>query len=80
MRERQVKINKENRSVSKHLNDFQGMVNQESNMKWDNWDTLVILLSNSSPHVVLILNIIKDNMFNEESRIKEYGIPIEFQY
>lgn len=56
MRERQAKINKgspiqglvkfkckENRSVSKQLSDFQGMVNQESNMKWDNQDTLVIL-------------------------------------
>lgn len=33
----------------------------------DNWDTLVVSLSNSIPQGVLTLDIVKDSMFNEES-------------
>lgn len=43
----------------------------------DNWDTLVVSLSNSAPQCVLTLDIVKDSMFNEESRQKEQGMPSE---
>lgn len=78
---------RENRSVSEHLSDFQRLINQPTNMKMvledelqallllsslpDNWDTLVVSLSNSAPQGVLTLDIVKDSMFNEESRWKE---------
>ncbi|KAI5385208.1 hypothetical protein KIW84_071984 [Lathyrus oleraceus] len=43
----------------------------------DNWDTLVVSLSNLAPQGVLTLDIVKDSMFNEESRRKEQGMPSE---
>ena len=80
-------------SVFECLSVFQGLVNQLTNMKMvhddelqallllsslpDNWDTLVVSLSNSAPQGVLTLNIVIDSMFNKESRRKEQGMPIE---
>ncbi|KAI5334982.1 hypothetical protein L3X38_025115 [Prunus dulcis] len=43
----------------------------------DSWDTLVVSFSNSAPQGVLILDIVKDNMFNEEVRRKEQGVVAE---
>ena len=40
----------------------------------DSWETLVVSLSNSAPNGVIIVNMVKDNMFNEEARRKELGI------
>jgi hypothetical protein len=84
---------RETRNVSKHLSDFQRLINQLTNMKMvledelqallllsslpDNWDTLVVSLSNSAPQGVLTLDIVKDSMFNEEARRKEQGMPPE---
>ena len=84
---------RDGRSVSEHLSDFQGMVNQLTNMKMvlddelqallllsslpDSWDTLVVSLSNSAPQGVLSLSTVKDSMFNEEARRKEQGISTE---
>lgn len=75
------------RSVSEHLSEFQGSVNQLTDMKMmledelqalllisslpDNWDTIVISLSNSTPRRILTLSIGKDSMFNEDARRKE---------
>ncbi|KAI5389732.1 hypothetical protein KIW84_075142 [Lathyrus oleraceus] len=43
----------------------------------DNWDTLVVSLSEWAPQGVLTLDIVKGSMFNEESRRKEQGMPSE---
>ena len=40
----------------------------------DSWETLVVSLSNLTPNGVIIVNMVKDNMFNEEARRKELGI------
>ena len=40
----------------------------------DNWETLVVSLSNSAPNGVITVKMVKDNMFNEEARRKELGI------
>ena len=40
----------------------------------NNWETLVVSFSNSTPNSVITVNIVKDNMFNEEARRKELGI------
>ncbi|KAI5335776.1 hypothetical protein L3X38_025910 [Prunus dulcis] len=69
---------RDGRSVTEHLNDFQGLINLLTNMKMvlndelqalmllsslpDSWDTLVVSLSNSAPQGVLTLDIIKDSM------------------
>ena len=40
----------------------------------DSWETLVVSLSNSAPNGVIIVNRVKDNIFNEETRRKELAI------
>ena len=77
-------------SVAEHLSNFQGLLNELSTMKLelddkvhaflllnsllDNWETLVVSLSNSASNGVITVNMVKDNMFNEEARRKELGI------
>ena len=39
----------------------------------DSWETLVVLLSNSAPNGVLQLVMVKDSLFNEETRRKDMG-------
>ena len=39
----------------------------------DNWETLVVLLSNSAPNGVLQLAMVKDSLFNEKKRRKDMG-------
>jgi len=78
---------REGRSVVKHLNDFQDLVNQLVAMKLllddelqallllsslpESWKTLVVSLSNSAPDGALTLSQVKDSMFNEEIRRKD---------
>ena len=40
----------------------------------DNWETLVVSLSNSTSNGVITVNMVKNNIFNEEARRKELGI------
>ena len=77
------------RSVAKHLSEFQDLVNQMVTMKLkiddelqallllssllNNWETLVVSLSNSTPNGVLQLPMVKDSLFNEETRRKDMG-------
>ncbi|BBH02603.1 hypothetical protein Prudu_013229 [Prunus dulcis] len=84
---------KDGRSVTEHLSNFQGLINQLTNMQMvlddglqalvllnslpNSWDTLVVSLSNSAPQGVLTLNIVKDSMFNEEAMRKEQGVIVE---
>ncbi|CAL1361064.1 unnamed protein product [Linum trigynum] len=81
---------KDGHSVSEHLSDFQGLVNQLTTMKLalddevqallllsslpDSWETLVVSVSNSAPNGKLTMDIVKDSMLNEEARRKELGI------
>ena len=39
----------------------------------DSWETLVVSLSNFAPNGVLQLAMVKDNLFNEETRRKDMG-------
>ena len=75
---------KDGRNVAEHLNDFQGLINQLATMNMvlddelqallllssllDSWKTLVVSISNSSPNGVLIIDMVKDRMFNEAER------------
>ena len=81
---------KNGNSVAEHLSNFQGLLNVLFTMKLelddevqtllllsslpDNWETLVVSLSNSTSNGVITVNMVKDNMFNEEVRRKELGI------
>jgi hypothetical protein len=40
----------------------------------NSWETLVVSLSNSAPNNVITMGMVKDSMFNEETRRKEHGI------
>jgi hypothetical protein len=80
---------KEGRSVVEHLSEFQDLVNQLTRMNLmeddelqallllsslpDSWETLVVSLSNSAPNGVLQLAMVKDSLFNEETRRKDMG-------
>ncbi|KAL6333646.1 hypothetical protein AAG906_028831 [Vitis piasezkii] len=55
---------KDDNSVAEHLSNFQELLNELSLL--DNWETLVVSLSNSIPNGVITVNMVKDNMFNEE--------------
>ena len=39
----------------------------------NSWETLVVSLSNSAPNGVLQLAMVKDSLFNEETRRKDMG-------
>lgn len=76
-------------SVAGHSSEFQNLVNQLSNvgLKFDdelqallllsslpdNWETLVVSLSNSAPEGKLTMAMVKDAVFNEEARRREMG-------
>ena len=80
---------KEGRSVAKHLSEFQELVNQMVILKLiigdelqallllsslrDSYETLVVSLNNSAPNGVLQLAMVKDSLFNEETRRKYMG-------
>jgi hypothetical protein len=80
---------KDGHSVTEHLRNFQGLLNELSTMKLaldevqelfvlsslpDSWETLVVSLSNLAPNGVITMGMVKDNMLNEEARRKEQGI------
>ncbi|XP_057806204.1 uncharacterized protein LOC131021133, partial [Salvia miltiorrhiza] len=77
----------EGANMTEHLNAYQGLINQSTNMKIslddevvallllsslpDSWDTLVVSISNSAPGGALTLQMVKDCLLNEESRRKD---------
>ena len=79
---------KEGQSITKHLNDFEGMIAQLSvaelslNDKTqaclllgslpDSWNTLVVSLGNSAPKGKVTLAIVRNSLFNEEIRRKNF--------
>ncbi|CAH9131081.1 unnamed protein product [Cuscuta epithymum] len=76
-------------SVSEHTSQFQDLVNQLSTTGWvlkdeeqailllsslpDNWETLVVTLSNSAPNGAVTMQMVTDALMNEEARRKEAG-------
>ncbi|KAF7151915.1 hypothetical protein RHSIM_Rhsim02G0085400 [Rhododendron simsii] len=80
-------------SVAVHSSEFQNLVNQLDSvgLKFDdelqallllsslpdNWETLVVSLSNSATDGKLSMSIVKDALFNEEARRKEMGTDCE---
>ncbi|GKV11817.1 hypothetical protein SLEP1_g23036 [Rubroshorea leprosula] len=81
---------KEGKNVYEHLNNFQEIFNELVIVKLaiddevqalillsslsDNWETLVVTLSNSTRDGEMTLQLVKDNILSEESRRKEQGI------
>ena len=79
---------KEGKSIAKHLNDFEGMIAHLSvaSLSLDdetracllfgslpnNWNTLVVSLRNSSPKGKVTLAMVKNSLFKEEIRRKEF--------
>ena len=75
---------KDGNNVTEHLSNFHGLLNELSTMKLelddkiqalfllcslpDSWETLVVSLSNSTLNGMLIVNMVKDNMFSEAIR------------
>ncbi|PKI48982.1 hypothetical protein CRG98_030569, partial [Punica granatum] len=75
-----------------HMSNFQDIVNRLTNLEiilpnelqaclllgtlLDNWDTLVVALSNSVPNGKLSLATMTDSLFNEKTRKKSSGIFI----
>ena len=80
---------KEGISISDHLNDFQGLRDQLSQMGikfddevlglWllntlpDSWETFRVSITNSSPDGVVSLENVKSSVLNEEMRRKAHG-------
>ena len=80
--------------MTEHLSNFQGLINQTTtlNLNLDdevhalllfssllnNWETMVVSVSNSAHNGVLTMAIAKEVMMNEEFRSKEQGIVYEF--
>ena len=80
---------KEGRSVAENLSEFQDLVNQMVTMKLiiddelqallflssllDNWEILVVSLSNSTPNGVLQLAMVKDSLFNDKQEEKTWA-------
>ena len=80
---------KDGSSMSEHINEFEGVAYQLSimNCKFDDnqlttflliflpktWDTLFVSVINSAPDEKVTLEMVKDRLFNEESRRKENG-------
>ena len=77
----------EGRSITQHLNDFEGLVTElaVSGMSLDDemqaclllgslpdsWDTLVVSLSNSAPNGVVTMSMVKNRLLNEELRRRD---------
>ena len=70
-----------------HISSFQGIVNKFIAMKMNiddemqaslllsslpnNWETLVVTVSNSTPNGILTMESVKDSLLNEETRRQE---------
>ena len=86
---------KDANSVVEHLGNIQELLNELSTMKLelddevhvllllssllDNWETLMISLSNSASNGVITVNMVKDNMLNEKARRKELRISFNIE-
>jgi len=86
---------KEGISISDHLNDFQGLRDQLSQMDikfddevlglWllntlpDSWETFRVSITNSSPDGVVSLENVKSSVLNEEMRRKAHGTSSHFE-
>lgn len=79
---------KEKSSVAKHLNRFQDLINQLAikmmlddelllSSFLDNQKILVVSLNNSVSNNVEILGIVKDNILNEKTKRREYGVTAQ---
>ncbi|KAL4561013.1 hypothetical protein LXL04_033173 [Taraxacum kok-saghyz] len=76
-------------SITEHTSQFQDLVNQLGAAEWvlkdeeqailllcslpDNWETLVVTLSNSAPGGKVTMKMVTDALINEEARRKEAG-------
>ncbi|CAJ2654735.1 unnamed protein product [Trifolium pratense] len=81
---------KDGESLAEHMSVFQNTVNQltATDIKLDdelhalllpsslpdNWDVLVVTLTNSAPSGKLVMSTVKESMLNEEARRKERGL------
>ena len=79
--------------ITKHLNNFQGLINQATTLNLnlddevqalllfsslpDNWEKMMISISNLALNGVLTMDISKEVMMNEELKKKEQGIVNE---
>ena len=75
------------KSVAKHTNEFQNLINQLNSVEMtfdnevqallllsslpDSWETLVVSLGNSALNGKLTMELVKDALFSEEARRKE---------
>ena len=80
---------KDGNNMVEHISSFQGIVNKLVAMKMniddemqaslllssllDSWETLVVIVSNSTPNGILTMESVKDSLLNEEARRKEKG-------
>ncbi|RDX67308.1 hypothetical protein CR513_53834, partial [Mucuna pruriens] len=80
---------KEGTSLSDHLNEFQGIIDQMSGMgiKFEDeilgllllnslpesWETFKVFITNSAPNGVVFLQMVKGSVLNEEMRRKAQG-------
>ena len=74
--------------MKNHLNAFQSIVNQLAAMKMviddemqtslllcsllDSWETFVVTISNFVPNGALCMELMRENLFNEETKRKAY--------
>ena len=79
---------KERTPIIDHLNAFQTIVDQLATMKMvmddemqallllcslpNNQETFIVTISNSNPNGALSMELVKENLFNEETRRKVY--------
>ena len=80
---------KDGNNMVKHISSFQGIVNKLVAMKMNiddemqaslllsslpnSWETLVVIVSNSTPNGILTMESVKDSLLNEQARRKERG-------
>ncbi|RDX90561.1 hypothetical protein CR513_27562, partial [Mucuna pruriens] len=80
---------KEDTSLSDHLNEFQGIIDQMSGMSIkfedeilrllllnslpESWETFKVSITNSTPNGVVSLQMVKGSVLNEEMRRKAQG-------
>ncbi|RDX82009.1 hypothetical protein CR513_37250, partial [Mucuna pruriens] len=89
------KMFKEGTSVSHHLNEFQGIIDQMSGMviKFEDetlgllllntlpksWETFKVTITNLAPNGVISLQIVKGSVLNKEMRRKAQGSSSQFE-
>ena len=70
---------KDGNNMVEHISSFQGIMNIDDEMQAslllislpDSWETLVVIVSNSTPNGILTMESVKDSLLNEEARRKE---------